>query len=105
MSWLSRIFGGNSGGEQAPAKPAAAAEIEHRGFTIRAEPYRSEGGQFQTAGTILKEIGGETRTHGFVRADRFATLDDAVAMSLQKGRQIVDEQGDKAFAQQSAKPV
>jgi hypothetical protein len=95
MSWLKRLFGG--GKQQAAAEPAPAAEVEHRGFTIRAEPYRTEAGQFQTAGTILKVIDGEERTHSFIRADRFATLDDAVATSLQKGRQIVDEQGERVF--------
>ena len=95
MSWFSRLFSGS-----APAAPAAAAkptaEIEHRGFTIRAEPYPSEGG-FQTAGTILKSVGGETRAHRFVRADRLATIEDATAVSLQKGRLIVDEQGERLF--------
>jgi hypothetical protein len=95
MSWLKRLFGGSVA---APAEPAPAAEIEHRGFTIRAEPYRAEGGQYQTAGTILKVIDGETRTHSFVRADRFVSLEDATATCLQKGRQIVDEQGERLFA-------
>ena len=95
MSWLSRIFGGG-GSDAAPADPAPAAEIEHRGFTIRAEPYKTEGG-FQTAGTILKTIDGETRTHSFVRADRCSTLEDATALTLRKGQQIVDEQGERVF--------
>ncbi|MGA0595949.1 HlyU family transcriptional regulator [Enterovirga sp. CN4-39] len=101
MSWLSRLFGG--GKEQEPAAPAPTAEIEHRGFTVRAEPYKSEGGQYQVAGTVLKEIDGEQREHSFVRADRLASLEDATAMSLQKGRQIVDEQGERVFKQPSAK--
>ena len=97
MSWFSRLFGG--GKEQADVAPAPTAEIEHRGFTIRAVPYKAEGGQFQTAGTVSKVVDGETRQHSFVRADRFSSIEDATAVSLQKGRQIVDEQGERVFAQ------
>jgi hypothetical protein len=104
MSWLSRLFGG-SGKQAADSAPAPTAEIEHRGFTIRAEPYKAEGGQYQVAGTVLKEIDGEPREHSFVRADRLASLDDATAMSLQKGRQIVDEQGERLFTRASVKPA
>ena len=94
MSWLGRLFGGGrSGSAESDQAAAPSAEIEHRGFIIRATPYRAEGGQLQTAGTILKTIEGEERRHDFVRADRFASVEDATAVSLQKGRQIVDEQG------------
>lgn len=97
MSWLSRLFGGATPapGDAGPAKPVA--ETEHGGCTIRAEPYRAEGGQFQTAGTVVKVVDGETKEHRFVRADRFSSIEDAAQFSLQKGRQIVDEQGDRLF--------
>ena len=95
MSFLRKLFGGGGAPEPAEAKPSA--EIEHGGFTIRAEPYRAEGGQYQTAGTVLKEIAGELKQHRFVRADRFASIEDASDFSLQKGRQLVDEQGDRMF--------
>jgi hypothetical protein len=103
MSWLSRLFGG--GKEQAGASPVPAAEAEHRGFTIRAEPYKSESGHFQVAGTIVKVIDGEERQHSFVRADRLASRDEAAEVSLQKGRQIVDEQGERLFSRSSVKPA
>jgi hypothetical protein len=32
-----------------------------------------------------------------VRADRFAALDDVVSITLNKGRQLIDEQGDRLF--------
>jgi hypothetical protein len=101
MSWLGRLFGRGPSG---PAEVAtAAAEVDYRGFTIRAEPSR-DGGQFQIAGTILKAIDGEERRHTFIRADRFPSLEDATALSLQKGRQIVDEQGDAMFARAAGRP-
>jgi hypothetical protein len=95
MSFWNRLFGGKAAEEPGPAKPAA--EIEYRGYTVRAEPYPVEGGQYQTAGTVVKSEGDTLREHRFVRADRFATLDDATEFSLRKGRQLVDEQGDRMF--------
>ena len=102
MSWLGRLFGGGKGAAEVDTAPTA--EIEHRGITIRAVPYKAEGGQFQTAGLILKEIDGELREHSFVRADRFGSLEDATTVSLQKGRQIVDEQGERLFARTPVPP-
>lgn len=96
MSFLKRLFGGSSPAPApGPAKPAA--EVEHKGFTVRAEPYKAENGQYQTAGTVLKEVGGELKEHRFVRADRFGSLEDAAEFSLGKGRQLVDEQGERMF--------
>ena len=70
---------------------SAAVSIEYKGFVIRAKPFM-EGGQYQTAGVITKEIEGVTKQHQFIRADRYAALDDAIAFALAKGRQIIDEQ-------------
>ena len=94
MSFLKRLFGG--GGESSAA-PQSIKEIEHKGFTIRATPYKSDGGQYQTCGVVSREVDGVMKEHKFVRADRFATLDDAVDVSLRKGQQLVDEQGDGLF--------
>ena len=97
MSFWKRLlgFGSSEPKDPGPAKPAA--EVEHRGFTVRAEPYRAEGGQYQTAGTVLKEVEGAVKEHRFIRADRFPSQDDATEFSLQKGRQLVDEQGERLF--------
>ena len=93
MSFLKRLFGGGS--EKADA-PVVAKEIEHKGFIIRATPFKRDG-QYQTSGTVSKEVAGVVKEHKFIRADRFAGLDDAVEVSLSKGRQIVDEQGERMF--------
>jgi hypothetical protein len=85
---LASLFGG---GPSAPAQPGPEATIEYNGFIIRAEPYKEEG-QYQTAGVIAQESDGVMKEHRFVRADRYASLDDAVTFTLAKGRQIVDEQ-------------
>lgn len=101
MSFWKRLFGGGGRASTGPAKPTA--EVEHHGFTVRAEPYQ-EGGQYQTAGTVVKEIDGVTREHRFVRADRFPSQDDATEFSLRKGRQLVDEQGERMFRDLSPHP-
>lgn len=96
MSFLKRLFGG--GGEAADATPASSKQIEHKGFIVRATPYKAEGGQYQTCGVVSKEIDGVVKEHRFIRADRFAALDDAVDISLKKGQQLVDEQGERMFS-------
>ncbi|MGE0752261.1 MAG: HlyU family transcriptional regulator [Variibacter sp.] len=90
MSFLKKLFGLGTPAADESGKPAASQSIEYNGFTIRAEPYK-EGGQYQTAGVIAQEIDGVMKEHRFVRADRYAALDDAVAFTLTKGKQIVDE--------------
>jgi hypothetical protein len=96
MSFLKSLFGLGGGKEEGKGLAATAKEAEHKGFIIRATPYK-EGGQFQTAGTIVKEVGGEMKEYKFVRADRFSTLEEAADLSLSKGRQIIEEQGERMF--------
>ena len=94
MSFLKRLFG--VGAPQSAGDSQVGEAIEYQGYTIRATPFAAEG-QFQTCGTISREFGGEERQHRFIRADRFASAQDAADMALRKGRQIVDEQGDLMF--------
>jgi hypothetical protein len=90
MSFLRTLFGGG-------AKPAKAADpVEYKGYVIRAAPFKS-GGQYQTAGTIERDIGGERKEHRFIRADAYAGYDDAVTFTINKARQIIDLQGDRMF--------
>lgn len=94
LSFLRSLFGGSSGGE---TENAAVKQVEHKGFIIEARPYK-ESGQYQAAGVIRKDVSGVVREHKFIRADRFMSLDDAADFSLAKGRQIVDEQGERLFS-------
>jgi len=98
MSFLKGLFGGLfGGGRQAPAEDAPAGEaVEYKGFRIRPAPYPA-GGQFQTAGIIEKDIGGETKEYRFVRAETHPSRSDAENFALTKGRQIIDEQGERIF--------
>lgn len=95
MSFLKRLFGGGGGPAEVTAS-TVAKEIEYKGFSVKATPYKEQG-QFQTCGIVSKEIDGVVKEHKFIRADRFAALDDAVEVSLTKGRQLVDEQGERMF--------
>jgi hypothetical protein len=97
VSFLKKLFGG--GGAAAAGKvtePVTTGEVEYKGFTIRAVPFK-ESGQFQTAGVIEKEVDGVRRTHRFVRADRSPSVEDVTALALSKGQLMVDQQGDSLF--------
>jgi hypothetical protein len=94
MSFLKKLFG--MGGGARSDSPVAGKQAEYKGYTVEARPY-AEGGQYQLAGVIAKEIDGVRKEHRFVRADRFASVDEAAEFALAKGQQIIDERGDKVF--------
>ena len=93
MSFLKSLFGG--GGEPTAAAPAPGED--YKGFTIRATPMQV-GGEYQLSGQIEKTIGGELKTYKFVRADGLSSRDEAASRAIDKGRQLVDEQGDRLFS-------
>lgn len=96
MSFWKSLFGG--GGKTAPAagEPQTIGEESYKGHTIRGL-IMPNGSEFQLAGVIEKEIGGEKKSYRFVRADRFSSRDDMAAFAITKGRQIIDEQGDGIY--------
>lgn len=96
MSFLKSLFGWGKTTSVDGAEAAPAASIDHKGFTITATPFRNEG-QFQTSGVVSKMIDGVAKEHKFIRADRFASLEEAAEFTLTKGRQIVDQLGDRMF--------
>ena len=95
MSFLKSLFGGSKK-DDAPAGDKALDQESYKGYLIKAVEMRA-GSEYQLAGTIEKEIGGELKSYKFVRADRMSSKDDLIAMALGKGRQIIDEQGDGIF--------
>jgi hypothetical protein len=84
------------GGEPSQESEPAAEAVEYKGFRIRPAPYPAKG-QFQTAGVIEKDFETGTKEHRFVRAETHPSKDDAAAFALAKGKQIIDEQGDRVF--------
>lgn len=89
----SRLAGGGSVGDR--EEPAAEA-VEYKGFRIRPAPYSASGG-YQTAGVIEKDFDTGTKEHRFVRAETHPSKDEAAAFAVTKGKQIIDEQGDRVF--------
>lgn len=94
MSFLKKLFGG--GGSAAPQGDKVLGEESYKGHLIKAVEMRA-GSELQLAGTIEKEVGGEMKTYRYIRADRMSSVDDLVPLTLSKGRQIVDEQGDGIY--------
>lgn len=91
MSFWKSLFGGGRSGST-----AATHTVDYNGYRIEAAPY-PEAGQYQVAGTITKTVDGAVKSHRFVRADRFATQTEAAEFAILKGRQIIDQQGDRLF--------
>jgi hypothetical protein len=91
MSWFSALFGGRAANTE-----KVADRVEYKGYVIRAAPYKNNG-HYQTAGSIARETGGVRKEHRFIRADAYASYDDAVTFTLNKARQIIDLQGDRIF--------
>ncbi|MDB5621697.1 MAG: hypothetical protein JWR39_260 [Devosia sp.] len=97
MSFLSKLFGGGSKAAPEPAGDKPLGEESYKGFVIRAIEMRA-GSEYQLAGTIEKDVSGELKLYRFVRADRMSSKDDLVSLALNKGRQIIDEQGERIFS-------
>ncbi|MFO1210584.1 MAG: HlyU family transcriptional regulator [Amaricoccus sp.] len=90
MSLLSRLLGRSSA-----SAPAPEPEI-YKDFRIFVEPVR-EGSRYRIAARIEKQAGGEVRSHRLIRADTCDDADMARDMTLQKAKQVIDEQGDAIF--------
>ena len=90
---LSRLFGGRGESE---AREPSGPPVEYRGYRIRATPYRTAG-RFQTAGVIEQDGPKGMKEHRFIRAETHDSRDDAIAFSISKGKQIIDERGDRVF--------
>jgi hypothetical protein len=88
----SRLAGGGGGASAAPE----VAAVEYKGYRIRPTPYRNND-QYQTSGTIEKDTPEGQLAHAFIRADTYHSLDDAVAFTIAKAKQIIDQQGDSIF--------
>lgn len=91
-----------SGGGDAAAAPAGPA-VEYSGYSIQPAP-RAERGQWLTAGVISKDFPDGPRSQHFVRAETHASQDQACEFAVLKGKQIIDERGDKLFEDRAPPP-
>ncbi|MGO4124749.1 HlyU family transcriptional regulator [Inquilinus sp. YAF38] len=97
VSFLKSLFGGGKREEASSGEAPAGPAVEYKGYRIRPAPFQA-GGQYQTSGIIEKDFPEGTKTHRFIRADKHGSKDDATAFSVTKAQQIIDEQGDRVFA-------
>ncbi|SFS04188.1 HlyU family transcriptional regulator [Yoonia litorea] len=85
MAWLSKLFGGKE------AASTAASET-YKDFTIAPQPQKDSSG-WRIAALIEKD----GKTHSLIRADVLNDQDAAIAASVSKAKQVIDEQGDRIF--------
>ncbi len=81
------IFSGAGVDAQKTADP-----VTYKGLQIEAAPIY-EDGKYRTAGFISGEQDGENKRVQFIRADQHGDHQVAVEHSINKARQIIDEQG------------
>lgn len=96
MTTWKELFGRLLGGGGSAGKPASAETVEYKGYRIRPAPYLSSG-HYQTAGSIEKDTPDGVKEHRFIRADTYASRDDAISFTISKAKQIIDQQGDRIF--------
>jgi len=89
----SRLTAATGGARDGPPIPA----VEYNGYRIRPAPYLANG-QYQTAGSIEKDTPEGLKEHKFIRADTYASRDDAITFTISKAKQIIDQQGDRIFS-------
>ena len=89
--FIEKLFGGGR-----DAATAAAAAVAYQEFEIRPAPVKESNG-WRVQGTIVKGSGEGERKHLFIRADACTDREAAVALTVRKARQLIDEQGEKIF--------
>jgi len=95
MSILSRLFGGGAKREVQDA-PAEDPAESYNGFRIIPAPQEETDG-FRVGARIEKDVDGEPKVHQFLRADVLRDRDAAVALSIRKAKQVINEQGARIF--------
>ena len=93
--FLKGLTGQSDGGAKSPAKRGEG--VAYQEFVIHPAPER-EGGQWRVAGVIVKTGGDADQERSFTRADTVASREEAETLSVNKGKQIVDERGSSLFA-------
>jgi hypothetical protein len=94
-SFLSKLFGG--GQNLVNVAPSQGDPVEHKGLTIYPAPI-SDGEQWRLAGVIIKQSDQGRLERHYVRADVFSSYEEAEKFSVRKGKQIIEEQDERLFA-------
>ncbi|WP_299085088.1 HlyU family transcriptional regulator [Kiloniella sp.] len=99
MSFFSKLFGFSSQNtEEAKSKDEP---VMYEGYAIVPSPDKADSGQWRLSGYIKKlneNPDDPEMERFFLRADTFPTREEAVEFTVRKGRQIIDEQGKRLFA-------
>ena len=95
ISFLSKLFGGST--NRLDDAPSQGVSVEHKGLIICPSPI-SDGGQWRLAGVIIKQSDQGRLERHYVRADVFSSCEEAEEFSVRKGKQIIDEQDTRLFA-------
>ncbi|MEL7105209.1 MAG: HlyU family transcriptional regulator [Pseudomonadota bacterium] len=90
MALFSKLFGGGRAAE--PKGP----DETYKGFRIFADPAK-EGSRFRVGARIESGEGDGLKSHRLIRADVLESRDLAVDVSVNKAKQLIDEQGDGLF--------
>jgi hypothetical protein len=93
MKFLRGLFSPRSPTREAPRTETS---VEYNGYTITPAPEKEPGG-WRVAGTISKEIEGSRRVHRLSRADTSNDREVIVALTVEKAKRVIDEQGDRIF--------
>ncbi len=80
--------------KQKPSKPATS--VEYKGMYITAVE-KIDNSQFHTSGAITRNVQGVEQKAYFIRADKHSSQTQAEEHTIQKGKQIIDEQGESLF--------
>ena len=98
--WLGTLFGGGEGDNNGAAAHMEGETSEYEGCRITPLG-RKEGGQWQLAARIVKDFEEGPREHLLLRADFFASREEAETFALRKAHQVIDQIGDRLFDQPS----
>ena len=85
MSILSRLFGKKDDASDAQSE-------DYKGFTVTPQPKKS-GGHWRVSAIIEKD----GQRHELIRADVVESHEVALQVSVNKARQMIDEQGERLF--------
>lgn len=94
MSFFSKIFGSKPKNKN--NEPVILGTEDYNGYKIEALEMK-QGSEFMLAGLISKTIDDELKTKKFIRADRLHSKEQASNTAINKGKQIIDQEGDALF--------
>jgi len=94
-SFISKLFGKKTSAHD--PEPQRETPVSYEGVSIICAPEKIDGGQWRLSGIIAKTGDTGVMERYFLRVDSFPTREQAIDVTLAKGKQIIDEQGSRLF--------